>query len=107
MAKKLTDVDDIIKSLPEDRQKKIEAGAEELVALEMTLQELRKTRDFTQEELAEILELGQENVSRFESRSNVRLSSLQSYIRALGGTLKLIAEFPDSERVEISGFDNN
>lgn len=84
MAKKLTDVDDIIKSLPKERQKKIEAGAAEIVALEMTVQELRKTRDFTQEELVYILDLGQENVSRFESRFNVRLSSLQSYIRALG-----------------------
>lgn len=94
---------EILDSLPEERRVTIEARAAELVAQEMTLRELRKTRRLTQESLAAWLRIGQDNVSRLEGRSDMRLSTLRSYLAALGGTLELIAHFPDQPPIILSG----
>ena len=72
-------VNDIIASLPPARQAKIKARAAELIAEEMTLQDLRKAREFTQIRMAELLNMRQENVSRLERRADLLVSTLQSY----------------------------
>ncbi len=79
---------------PEDRAE-VEARARELIAEEMSLRELRKARDWTQTRLAQELGIHQESVSRLERRTDLLLSTLGNYIEAMGGELKLIAEFPD------------
>ena len=96
-------IDDVISKLPKSRQEKISSRTSELIALEMTLQELRKNREFSQEQLAEILGIGQDNVSRLEHRPDIRLSTLQSYVQALGGKLRIIADFPDSTPIQLGG----
>lgn len=98
-----TNVNDIIKNLPPERRKKVEARAAELMAEEMTLRELRKAHKLTQERLAETLGIGQDQVSRLEQRSDLLLSTLRSYIEAMGGSLTIVAKFPDRKPVEISG----
>ena len=52
-------VNDIIASLPPARPAKIKARAAELIAEEMTLQDLRKAREFTQIRMAELLNMRQ------------------------------------------------
>ena len=69
----------------------------------MTLSDLRKARDLTQERMAEALEIGQEGVSRLERRSDLLLSTLRSYVEAMGGSLELVATFPDRPPVCLSG----
>ena len=61
--------------------------------LEMDLRELREAAGKTQEELAEALRKAQSEISRFESRSDYRLSTLQRYVAALGGELEVVASF--------------
>jgi transcriptional regulator with XRE-family HTH domain len=68
----------------------------------MALQHVRKALDLTQEQMAKLLGIGQDSVSRIETRSDMLISTLQSYIEAMGGSLKVIAEFPDG-RVSLSG----
>jgi len=63
---------------------------------EMTLEELRKARDFSQEEIAETLEVGQPAVAKLEKRGDMHVSNLRRYIEALGGTLEITARFPDA-----------
>lgn len=70
--------------------------AEELLA-EMRLNELRALKNMSQEQLAEILNTSQANVSRMERRTDMYVSTLESYVEALGGHLKIIASFPDRE----------
>ena len=96
-------VNDIIASLPPARQAKIKARAAELIAEEMTLQDLRKAREFTQIRMAELLNMRQENVSRLERRADLLVSTLQSYIAAMGGELSLVVEFKDRPPVKIAG----
>lgn len=96
-----TSLSDKIKSLSPERQQSIARLTEELIAEEITLQQLRKQRQFTQEDLAKLLGIEQENVSRLERRNNLQLSTLKDYIHALGGTLHLIVEFPNQEPVKL------
>lgn len=92
-------------SLPVERQAKIAARTAELIAEEMTLRDLRKARDLTQERLAELLSIGQDSVSRLEKRSDLLLSTLRSYVEAMGGSLELVATFPDRPPVTIKALD--
>lgn len=96
-------VNDIIKHLSPARRKKIESRAVHLIAEEMTRQELRRAREQTQVKVAKTLGITQDSVSRLEQRSDLLLSTLRSYVEALGGNLSLIAEFPDQDPVLLSG----
>ena len=98
-----TNVQKKIQSLSASRREKIEARAAELIAEEMSLQDLRKALTLTQARIAETLGIGQDSVSRLEKRSDLLLSTLRGYIEAMGGSLSLIAEFPNREPVSLSG----
>lgn len=67
----------------------------------LALAELRRSRNVTQIQLAEELGISQGNVSRVESRGDVYLSTLRSYVQALGGHLEIAAVFGD-ERVPVA-----
>ncbi|MGB5830560.1 MAG: helix-turn-helix transcriptional regulator [Thiohalocapsa sp.] len=93
---------DVMNGLPEERRAKIMARADALIAEEMTLKDLRKAKDLTQERMAELLGVGQDNISRLEGRTDMLLSTLRSYITAMGGSLDLIVRFPDRPDVSLS-----
>lgn len=67
----------------------------------LALAQLRQSRQVTQVQLAEQLGISQGNVSRLETRSDVYLSTLRSYVEALGGHLEIAAVFGD-ERVAVA-----
>ena len=90
-------------SLDPERRRKIEDRAAELIAEEMTLRELRKARQLTQVSVARELGISQDGVSRLEQRSYLLLSTLRRTVEAMGGSLSLIATFPDRPPVELSG----
>jgi len=71
--------------------------ANKVAALEtaLALHELRKTRNVSQETLAQRLSVGQPAVAKLERRSDMYVGNLRRYIEALGGTLEIIARFPD------------
>ncbi len=96
-------VDDKIKKLSPAQRKKVEARAAELIAEEMTLRELRNARKLTQVKIAKKLGITQDSVSRLEKRSDLLLSTLRKTVEAMGGSLSLIAEFPDRAPVVLSG----
>ena len=62
------------------------------------LTEMRKKAGMTQAEVAEVMGVSQQRVSAIESGSVAELATLADYIRALGGELKVIADFGDSWR---------
>lgn len=82
-------------SLPKKRRAAIEARTEEILAEEMTLQELRKALDRSQETTAEALGLKQAAISRLENRDDMRISTLREYVQALGGELEFYARFKE------------
>jgi DNA-binding XRE family transcriptional regulator len=94
--------EDFVAKLPAAERAAIDARAAELIAEHLTLRDLRKARDLTQERMAALLGVAQENISRLEQRSDMLLSTLTSYVQAMGGDLKLVVAFPDRKPVELA-----
>ncbi len=90
-------LDQILESLPDERRTKVARRAAEIA----TLKDLRQAVERTQEELATVLGVGQDSISRLEQRSDMLLSTLRRYVEAMGGTLELVAQFPDRQPVLI------
>ena len=94
-------LEDKLARLPGDRRAKVDAHAALLIAEEMTLRDLRRALDRTQVRLARELGVKQETVSRLEKRSDMLLSTLRSYVEAMGGELDLLAKFPGRPPVRL------
>jgi DNA-binding Xre family transcriptional regulator len=73
----------------------------------VTLRELRDRRDTRQGTLAERLHVSQANVSRIENEQDVKLSTLERYVNALGGRLAIHAIFDDADIVLIDAEDHS
>ncbi len=99
-------LNEVIAGLPADKQRDTAAQAARLIEDEMTLRDLRRAHELTQARMAEALHITQDGVSRIEQRSDFLLSTLRSYVEAMGGQLRLVAEFPDRRPVVISGLDS-
>jgi DNA-binding XRE family transcriptional regulator len=96
-------IEEKIAKLSPERRRKVEARAQELIADELSLRDLRKAMGKTQVAMARKLGLKQENVSRVEKRTDMLLSTLNGYLRALGGRLRLVAEFKGRGAINIAG----
>jgi DNA-binding XRE family transcriptional regulator len=101
MARKFQELVD--KMSPESRARS-KAMAEKLIR-EMPLEELRAARELTQTSLAKILDVGQSEVSKIEKRTDMYVSTLASYVKAMGGELEICAVFPDG-KVKIRQFED-
>ena len=66
----------------------------------LALAGLRASREVTQEGLADALGVSQPNISRIEHQDDAYLSTLRSYVEALGGRLEVRAVF-DDQTVEL------
>ena len=94
-------LEDSLQTFTPAEQAGIQARADALIDEELTLRALRQAHDLTQERMAELLGVKQENISRLERRADLLLSTMSSYIEAMGGKLKLVAEFPERKPVVI------
>ena len=94
---------EIMNRLPQDERKAVAARVKELIAEEMSLRDLRQAHRLTQERIAESLGIGQEGVSRLEKRTDLLISTLRGYVEAMGGRLRLVADFPDRPPIVLSG----
>jgi transcriptional regulator with XRE-family HTH domain len=70
----------------------------------MPLSELRQARRLSQQQLAETLNVKQSAVSKLERRTDMYISSLRSFVEAMGGDLEITARFPDGA-VRIEQFE--
>ncbi|MCC3308289.1 XRE family transcriptional regulator [Psychrobacter sanguinis] len=95
-------------SLPTDVQERIDSRANAEVKrllAEMPLHELRQARGLSQTLLAQHLGIGQPSIAKLEKRTDMYLSTLRSHIQAMGGTLDIIARFPEGD-VKITNFSD-
>ncbi len=84
-------------------------GAEERIAVHrermlaaIGLQELRRSRNLTQEELATELGLTQAAISKLEHAEDYRISTLSRVVKAMGGRLEVNAVFDDVGEVPLT-----
>lgn len=89
-----------------DRALAKKRGAE-LVAQYVTLQQIRKARALTQAQLAELWGKDQVSISQIEKRSDMLLSTLRSYIEAMGGQLNLVVQFKDCAPLFLTGLSTD
>jgi len=93
----------LINKMPQERRETIEDRARGLL-LEMAIAELRQSRQLTQQQVAQTLNLNQAALSKMESQTDIRVSTLRRVLSAMGAQLKIVAQFPDGE-VIINQFD--
>jgi transcriptional regulator with XRE-family HTH domain len=91
-----------IAQLNRNQRRKVENRAAELIAEEMSLRDLRKARKLTQARIAKALGVTQDSVSRLEKRSDLLLSTLRKTVKAMGGDVRIVAEFRDRAPVVLS-----
>ena len=78
-------------------EKMPEKGADRPLFNVDQLAELRKARGLTQQQVAEVMGVSQRRVSAVE-RGDVdrsEISTLRSYVEALGGQIRIVAEFSE------------
>ena len=86
------------KTLREKMSPQARASSERLaddLRQEIRLAELRSVFGISQDELGQLLKRKQAAISRLERRSDMHVSTLREFVKALGGRLELIANFPD------------
>jgi DNA-binding XRE family transcriptional regulator len=96
-------LESILAKLPPVQQAEIAAEAAKLMEEYQTLQELRKSQDLTQERLAKDLGKSQVSIARMEKRSDLLISTVRSYVEAMGGELNLVVRFPGKPPVILDG----
>jgi len=79
-----------------EAQAEVHERTQKMIA-EMPLQELRKARELSQQSIAEKLNMKQAAVSKMERRTDMYISTLRSYIEAMGGSLEIVAHFPEGD----------
>ena len=101
MARKFAELEAKMSAKAIDRS---DARYRKMVA-EMALHELRRARGMSQVRLAEALHIKQPNVAKLEKRTDIYISTLRATIEAMGGTLDIVARFPDG-KVKITNFSS-
>jgi predicted XRE-type DNA-binding protein len=92
------------KMSPEARER-AKARTREML-LEMNLQELRShCAEMTQAEVAELLQVTQAFVSKFEHQQDTLVSTLYNFVKALGGELEILARFPGRQEVRVTQYE--
>ena len=94
-------LDQVLADLPASRRRAVRKRANRLIAEELSLQELRRALQMTQTDVASALGKRQDEVSRIEQRGDLLLSTLNDYVRSLGGELELVCTFKDRNPVRI------
>lgn len=94
-------LEDVLAQLPATQRRAIDRRADELIAEEMSLREMRKALELTQSEVAAALDKGQHEISRIEQRGDMLLSTLTRLVEAMGGELELVCRFKNRAPVRL------
>ncbi len=97
-------INDIIASLPPEEQAQIEAGYQKLRQEVEGLRALRKIAGKAQADIAAALKIKQPSVSKIEKQADMYLSTLRSYVEAVGGELELLVKLPSHPTLRLNHF---
>jgi transcriptional regulator with XRE-family HTH domain len=85
---------EVIDALPKGRRERIDARHRELKDEVESLKELRKVAGKAQADIAAALKIKQPSVSKIERQTDMYLSTLRSYVEAIGGELDVVVRLP-------------
>jgi predicted XRE-type DNA-binding protein len=96
---------DLVAKMAPAAQERI-AARSNAALLEMNLRELRnKLTDLKQDDIANLLNVTQALVSKFERRKDARISSLYAYVKALGGELEIRVRMPGKKEIRVTQYN--
>lgn len=96
-------LDEFIADLPVDEQVEIEARYQALKQEVESLREMRQIAGKAQEDIAVALKIKQPSVSKIEKQADMYLSTLRSYVEAIGGKLELTVRLPGRPALRLQG----
>lgn len=92
----LVTLNDRIEAMDIERQQRIKSKAKQLCqAIELT--KLRRAAKLSQTDIADVMNTSQSRISKIEGGADIQISTLCSYIQALGGDVQIIAKMPDGD----------
>ena len=94
-------LNDLIVALPPEEQEAIDARYQDMKHEVEGLRELRQIAGKAQAEIASALNMKQPSVSQIERQTDMYLSTLRSYVEAVGGELELTVKLPERPAVRI------
>lgn len=94
-------IDQVIAKLPPERRERVEARYQELRQEVEGLRELRQIAGKAQADVATALNIKQPSVSKIEKQADMYLSTLRSYVEAIGGKLELTVQLPQRPALRI------
>jgi transcriptional regulator with XRE-family HTH domain len=96
-------MNEVMASLPKERQERIRARAAELSREIEGLKALRQLADRSQEQIAQSLGIKQPSVLKIERQTDLYLSTLRRFVEAAGGTLELRIDLPGTGAFTLTG----
>ena len=96
-------LDEMIDALPKQRRERVDARYRELKDEVESLRELRKAAGKAQADIAATLKIKQPSVSKIEQQTDMYLSTLRSYVEAMGGELELVVRLPSRRAMRLQG----
>src|SRR3546814_3077555 len=87
-------LNEVIAALPAEEQAAIDARYQDLKQEVEGLRELRQITGKAQADIATALNIKQPSVSKIEKQADMYLSTLRSYVEAVGGKLELMVKLP-------------
>jgi DNA-binding XRE family transcriptional regulator len=97
----MTTLSEKLAQMPPERQARIRTRTDELALEEATLRAARKKAKLTQVGMAKRLGVGQDSVSRLETRKDMLVSTLRNYVAAMGGKVRVVVELQGQPAVEL------
>ena len=94
-------LNEMIDALPKQRRERIDARSRELKDEVESLSELRKAAGKAQADIAATLKIKQPSVSKIERQTDMYLSTLRSYVEAVGGKLDLVVRLPAHRAIRL------
>ena len=91
-------MENLRRGMSPDRRRRIRIKAE-VLKKEIALRELRQALELTQQQLANTLNMNQAAIAKFESQSDIYISTLRKILSAMGAELMIIAHFPEGDVV--------
>jgi DNA-binding XRE family transcriptional regulator len=91
----------VIAELPPERRERVEARYQELKQEVEGLRELREIAGKAQRDVAAALHIKQPSVSKIEKQTDMYLSTLRSYVEAIGGKLELVVKLPKRPAIRL------
>jgi DNA-binding XRE family transcriptional regulator len=87
-------LDEMMDVLPRQRRARIDARYRQLKDEVESLKELRKAVGKAQADIAASLKIKQPSVSKIEKQTDMYISTLRSYVEAIGGELDIVVRLP-------------